>query len=221
MFENISNQLIRTKFISKNFFIQNNIKIIDYSLIAKFNQKNFLVPNQTHSTNVIFSNLPGEIDNCDGVFTTNPRIICLIKVADCMPIYFAHQNKSVYGIVHAGWRGLTNGILNATSILLKQNKQNLNNFDIFIGPSIQNCCFEISTDIVDNFSRRFIKPKGPGKFLVDLQKMAFEILSSLGFNKNKIKISSECTFCLKEDYYSYRRDGEKSGRMIGLIGYKV
>jgi len=221
MFENISNQLIRTKFISKNFFIQNNIKIIDYSLIAKFNQKNFLVPNQTHSTNVIFSNLPGEIDNCDGVFTTNPRIICLIKVADCMPIYFAHQNKSVYGIVHAGWRGLTNGILNATSILLKQNKQNIKNFDIFIGPSIQNCCFEISKDIVDNFSRRYLKPKASGKFLVDLQKMAFDILSSLGFNKKKIKISSECTFCLKEDYYSYRRDGEKSGRMIGLIGYKV
>ena len=54
-----------------------------------------------------FSNTPGKLDNCDGVFTSNPKVVCSIKVADCMPIFFAHQYLSFYGVVHAGWKGLT------------------------------------------------------------------------------------------------------------------
>ena len=221
MFESISNLSIKAKFISKDFFIQNNIRIMDYSLIKEFDQENFLIPNQTHSTNVILSNIPGQINNCDGVFTTNPKITCLIKVADCMPIYFAHKNKSFYGIVHAGWRGLTNGVLNATSGLLKEHQQKLKNFDIFIGPSIQSCCFEICNDIVEKFPQEFVKSAKSGKFLVDMQKIAVDMLRSVGFNKNKITISDDCTFCLKDHYYSYRRENEAAGRMIGLIGYKA
>ena len=219
MFENISNKFIRAKFITKRSYMQNNIGIKGSSIITEFDQKNFLIPNQIHSTNVVLSNSPGIISRCDGVFTTNPKIVCSIKVADCMPIFFAHKNKSVFGIVHAGWKGLTKGILNEVSILLKTYKQNLNDFDIIIGPSIQNCCFEIAKDTVDYFPSKFIQPKGSGKFIVNLQKMAFEILKRIGFNNNNIKINSDCTFCQKSDYYSYRRDGEKAGRMIGLIGY--
>ena len=221
MFESISNLSIKAKFISKDFFIQNNIRAMDYSLIKEFDQENFLIPNQTHSTNVVLSNIPGQMNDCDGVFTTNPKITCLIKVADCMPIYFAHKNKSFYGIVHAGWRGLTNGILNATCLLLKKQRQNLKNFDIFIGPSIQSCCFEVSNDIIEKFPKESVEIKDSGRFLVDMQNIATEILSSEGFSKNKIKISGDCTFCFKKKYYSYRRDNEASGRMIGLIGYKA
>tara|TARA_S200000501_G_scaffold182896_1_gene172317 strand:- start:1478 stop:2143 length:666 start_codon:yes stop_codon:yes gene_type:complete len=221
MFQKISNRSIKIKFFSKKFFIQNNLDKIDFSLIKEFNQKNFLIPNQTHSNNVIFSNKPGVIHNCDGVFTYNPKVTCLIKVADCMPIFFAHQDLSFYGVIHAGWKGLTKGILKETSILFTKHKLNFNEIDIYIGPSIQKCCFEVSQDIIDKFPIWSIKPRGSGKFMVNLQKIAFEELTGIGFNKTGIKISSDCSFCKKNNYYSYRRDGEKTGRMIGLISNKV
>ena len=217
MCQNISNKSIKIKFFSKKFFIQNKIGKVDFSLLKEFDQKHFLIPNQTHSKNIVFSNQPGQIHNCDGVFTANSEVACLIKVADCMPVFFAHQNITFYGVVHAGWRGLTKGILKRTSSLFTEHNLKPNEVDVYIGPSIQKCCFEVSKDIIDKFPPWSVKPKRSGKFRVDLQKIAIEELKVVGFNKNKIKISSDCSFCKKNNYYSYRRDGEKTGRMIGVI----
>ena len=52
-------------------------------------------------------------------------------------------------------------------------------------------------------------------------KIALEELRSIGFDAKRIKINSDCSFCKKNDYYSYRRDGEKTGRMIGVITSEV
>ena len=213
----ISNKSIKIIFFSKSFFIQKNIKKLDFSLIKEYDQKQFLIPKQTHSKNIIFSNKPGKIDNCDGVFTSNPKVVCVIKVADCMPIFFAHKFRLFYGVVHAGWRGLTNGILKSTPTLFMKHKLRLDEIDIYIGPSIQKCCFEVSEDIIDKFPLWSIRPKRSGKFMVNLQKIAFEDLRSIGFSKKRIKINSDCSFCKESNYYSYRRDGEKTGRMIGII----
>ena len=90
---------------------------------------------------------------------------------------------------------------------------------MYIGPSIQKCCFEVSEDILDNFYIECVTPaEKTGKYKVSLQKQAFEQMAYLGFAKNHIKVSNSCTFCLKEKYHSYRRDGKHSGRMIGIIG---
>ena len=221
MFNKISNKSIKIKFFSKIFFTQNNIDNLDFSLFKEYDQKQFLIPKQTHSKNIVFSNKSGQIDNCDGVFTSNPRVVCVIKVADCMPIFFAHQSSTFYGVVHAGWKGLTKGILKGTLTFFTEHKLKLNEIDIYIGPSIQKCCFEVSKDIIDKFPSWSIRPKRSGKFMVNLQKIAFEELISIGFDRKRIKINSDCSFCKKNDYYSYRRDGEKTGRMIGAITSKV
>ena len=217
MSQKVSNKSIKIKFFSKKFFVQRNIDRLDFSLFKEYDQKQFLIPKQTHSKNIVFSNNPGKIDNCDGVFTSNPRVVCVIKVADCMPIFFAHKSGPYYGVVHAGWKGLTKGILKGTSTFIKSHKLKLNEIDIYIGPSIQKCCFEVSKDIIDKFPLWSIRPKRSGKFMVNLQKIAFEDLRSIGFEKKRIKINSDCSFCKKNNYYSYRRDGEKTGRMIGTI----
>ena len=217
MFKKISNNSIKIIFFSKNFFIRKNIDELDFSLLKEYDQKHFLIPNQTHSKNIVFSNKPGQIDNCDGVFTSNPRVVCVIKVADCMPIFFAHQSRPFYGVVHAGWKGLTKGILKGTPTFFTENKLQLNEIDIYIGPSIQKCCFEVSKDIIDKFPSWSIRPKRSGKFMVNLQKIAFEDLRSIGFEKKRIKINSDCSFCKKNNYFSYRRDGGKTGRMVGII----
>ena len=75
-----------------------------------------------------------------------------------------------------------------------ENKLQLNEIDIYIGPSIQKCCFEVSKDIIERFPPWSIRPKRSGKFMVNLQKIALEDLRSIGFEKKRIKIDSDCSF---------------------------
>ena len=84
----ISNKSIKIYFFTKQDMVQKRIKDLNYKYIKVFNGKDFLIPNQIHSNNVNFSNKPGQINKCDGVFTSNPNVVCSIKVADCMPIFF-------------------------------------------------------------------------------------------------------------------------------------
>ena len=186
---------------------------------AGFDPNGLVIPKQTHSTNVSFAKSVNSIENCDGVFTDEKDIVCSIQVADCMPIYFAHCSKNVYGLVHAGWRGLVYGILESTSQLILENGYKLHDFEIFIGPSIQKCCFEIRDDIVGNFQIECVTPtKKNYKYKVNLQHQARREMIQIGFKKNQIKVSTDCTYCSQEKYHSFRRDGKNSGRMIGLIG---
>ena len=108
---------------------------------------------QTHSTNVSFCSTKEYVENCDGTFTNEGKKICSIQVADCMPIFFAHLTEKVYGIVHVGWRGLVNGILDNSADLLVREDYKLSDFEIFIGPPIQNCCFEVGDDIINKFEQ--------------------------------------------------------------------
>ena len=107
----------------------------------------------------------------------------------------------------------------STSQLILENGYKLHDFEIFIGPSIQKCCFEIRDDIVGNFKIECVTPtQENGKYKVDLQYQARNEIIQIGFKKNQIKVSTDCTYCSQEKYHSFRRDGKNSGRMIGLIG---
>ena len=70
-----------------------------------------IIPKQTHSTNISIIRFPGFVNNLDGVFSSNSDLVCSIQVADCLPIYFVHNYNLVAGLIHAGWRGLANGII--------------------------------------------------------------------------------------------------------------
>ncbi|MBT4661928.1 MAG: polyphenol oxidase family protein, partial [Candidatus Marinimicrobia bacterium] len=118
-----------------------------------------------------------------------------------------------------GWRGLVNGILLQSAKQIEENGKSLSNFDILIGPSIQKCCFEVSDDVINKFDPNFIEEKGTGKYQIDLQKLALHQLVQNGFKREKITTLTECTYCDAEKYHSYRRNGKKAGRMIGLLGY--
>ena len=162
-----------------------------------------IVPNQNHSNKIYFVQKSGDVNNCDGVFSNDEDLICSIQVADCMPIFFANKFLNVYGIIHVGWRGLVNNIISNTKDLLIRNNYNLEDFEIIIGPSIQKCCFEVQSDIIQKFNKKFVK-KSNGGFLVDLQQNALSDLNSLDLRKN-ITLVPECTFCNSEYYFSYRK----------------
>ena len=212
-----SNPNISAFFSNKNFSkLKNNTRRKFANLTGL--KGRLIIPDQIHSNKLYFARNGGVIDNCDGIFSNDKNLICSIKVADCMPIYFANKFLDVYGIIHVGWRGLVNDIiLNAKDLIVKNN-YSLKDFEIIIGPSIQKCCFEVKSDVIDKFNKKFIIKKNDGGFLVDLQGNALTELHNFGFKKQNITIETECTFCNSDYYLSYRRNRGNSGRMYGLIG---
>ena len=215
-----SNKRIRASFSIKQSINNEMSNALYFAKICGFSHKLIVTPNQTHSNNVKKITLDEKILNADGVFTSDPMMVCSIKVADCLPIFFAHRTDLFFGIVHAGWRGLVNGIISESIKLIKSENIFIKDIDVFIGPSIQACCFEVGNDIIDRFNPKFIKQNMDSKYLVNLQGIAKNKLEYEGILKKHIKISEDCTFCQFERYFSFRREGEKSGRMFGLIGIR-
>ena len=151
-----SNENIKAVFSLRSFKTDGEIGRRAFAKKVGFNSRNLIVPNQTHSTNINFVSTAKVIRSCDGVFTNEKNITCSIQVADCMSIFIAHLSKNVFGLVHAGWRGLVNGILDKSARLIIENGYRLTDFEIIIGPSIQKCCFEVRDDIVQSFKGEFV-----------------------------------------------------------------
>tara|TARA_B110000438_G_scaffold196430_1_gene187999 strand:- start:775 stop:1461 length:687 start_codon:yes stop_codon:yes gene_type:complete len=214
------NKSLKATFSHRDIKAHEVYKCSDFVKISGFKHQLLAIPNQTHSINVIKRSVGGFFFNTDGIFSSNPMLVCSIQVADCLPIYFAHRTEILFGIVHAGWRGLMNGIISKSIKLIKSEKKLIKDIDIYIGPSIQACCFEVSDDIVKIFSNKHKQKKDNGRYSINLQKIAKEKLCSEGVLEKHINISNDCTFCLEDRYFSFRREGEKAGRMFGLIGVR-
>tara|TARA_B100000945_G_scaffold310905_1_gene303406 strand:- start:894 stop:1523 length:630 start_codon:yes stop_codon:yes gene_type:complete len=176
------------------------------------------VPNQNHTSNVKFVTKPGEYQNVDGLVTSKQYNITLtIKVADCVPIYIYDPKTDYYGLVHSGWRGTKKHIIkNALKIFFDIANSNAKDIIIFIGPHIRDCCYEIDWDVAQHFS--FLnKNNKKNKWLLSLEKEIIFDAVSVGILNNNIHTSNICTY-ESLDCESFRRDKEKSKRMLGMIG---
>ena len=183
------------------------------------NPENLIYINQTHSSKVVKAESPGFFDAVDGIINKGGNLVCSIKVADCLPIFFVNNSLKTIGLVHAGWRGLSSGIINNFANNINKNKENASDYYVLIGPSIQSCCFEIKDDVLSSFDSRFYKQIKNNKYRVDLQAWAVKQLEDSGIEKNNIIVINRCTFCLNTIYHSYRRNGKSSGRMYALLGW--
>jgi len=174
---------------------------IFFSLSNFENTNNVVRMNQTHSNKSIFiDQFLNEYENCDGIFTSNKDLILEVSTADCLPIFFV--DKFFFGVVHAGWKGLAEGIIANSIQLLIKNGFILDNTHILIGPSIRKDFFEVKEDVACLFDKKFLISKNEKTFL-SLQDIAINQLNS--FNIYDIVDVEECTYSTPH-YYSYRRD---------------
>ena len=180
---------------------------IDGSLLADVNQ--------VHSNKILVVDKSGNYGDADGIITSpTDNLVLLIKTADCIPIFIYDNITRNYGIVHAGWRGVKKKIhLKAIEkfIGLGSHKNNLN---FVMGPSIKACCYEVGAEMLDYFGTSVIEKNG--SFFLDLNKSVTSDFVNIGIVKDKIKIDSICTYENKH-LHSFRRDREKSGRMLSVI----
>lgn len=168
--------------------------------------------NQIHGTFVkkVSSGSAGSfIENCDGLITDDKNIYLCIFTADCMPVFMADKNKKAVALVHAGWRGLAAGILsNAVSSFKIYFNINPEELDIYIGPHIKQCCYQVGREVLKAF-----KLNNDNNCL-SLAQQAQKQLNILGV-KN-ITVSPYCTYHNSDLFYSYRKEKSDS-RMMSLI----
>jgi len=172
---------------------------------------------QTHSCNVAIDKpLPSD-SGTDAIVTRETNSVCAVLTADCLPVVFASRNGDEIAIAHAGWRGLCNGILQATV-----NAMNCRPADIlaWLGPSISQPAFEVGAEVREQFiaeqadaGAHFVRNES-GRFQADLYGLARQRLDKLGISA--VYGGDRCTHSEKDDFFSYRRDGE-CGRMATFI----
>lgn len=173
---------------------------------------------QLHSNRVVVVNSKGPYQNCDALITRHPHICLSVKTADCAPILLYDPMQKVIAAIHAGWRGTVEGIISNT-ITTMQAEFNSKPSEIIavIGPAIHGCCYEVKEDVAQLFAENEIIRRDQRLYL-DLIAAVTNRLIRAGLQPTHIADSGFCTACHPNKFYSYRRDGAKTGRMLSVIG---
>ncbi len=175
---------------------------------------------QVHSTEVKFVTEPGIYEKTDALITNRPNLYLAIQAADCFPVFIYYPRQQLIAAIHAGWRGVLNGIIEMTITHMRdQFNVEPDNLLTAIGPGLQKECFEVQKDVFSLFDGKYLtETQNKNKQLLDFQSFIIDQLKDSGVIDVNIFHSGICTKCRETDYYSYRRDQHKSGRMIGIIG---
>ena len=172
---------------------------------------------QVHGVQVVDLDEAGFSTEGDAATTRMPNTVCAIRVADCMPVLLADEAGSVIGAAHAGWRGLSAGVIEATiaAMALPGNR-----IVAWLGPAIGPKKYEVGDEVRDAFVRRdaaaeiAFSPTRPGHWLLDLYTVARQRLRTQGVER--IFGGGYCTYSDAQRFHSYRRDGT-SGRMEAFL----
>ena len=202
--------------------------------MSDYQFRKIISPRQTHTNNVVVineDNLDSELQDVDGVITKLKGVALTIATADCQSIILYDKKNEVIGNIHSGWKGTLNKILNnGINLMIKEFSSNVEDIIVCIGPSIMGCCFEVDKDVVDMFTNNFddieefIKlgevKDGKQKYYIDTIGINKRELINLGILEENIYLSNVCTKCNSDTYYSYRVQGQDSGRNVTLVCMK-
>ena len=173
---------------------------------------------QVHSRVIVEANDWHAGVQADGCIARAPGQVCLVMTADCLPVLLANQAGTVVAAVHAGWRGLCDGILEQAVTQMACSDE----ITAWIGPAIGAGHFEVGDEVrsaflqaqpSDSITSAF-KPSRPGHWLTDLIHIAKYRLYCAGVRN--IFGGHWCTYTDEQRFYSYRREGQ-TGRMASLI----
>lgn len=173
---------------------------------------------QVHGAAVITAIPENTGKDADASISNQPKRICAIQTADCLPILLCNKQGTEVAAIHAGWRGLSKNIIAATIKTMESPGEELL---AWIGPGISQPNFEIGEEVRDifitndpNTTAAFI-PSPNQRWLADLYAIARMQLQKL--KVTAIYGGDLCTYANREKFFSYRRDGAGAGRIVSLI----
>jgi YfiH family protein len=157
----------------------------------------------------------GGCPDADAYITAQKNLALAIRTADCVPVLLYDPTKPAIGVVHAGWKGTHKEIAYKTVLRMKETYGcNSSDIQAVLGPSIQACCYEVGEEFRQYFPEEIIERAG--KLYVDVTKNNYKQLLKVGIRKENIVNTGICT-CCNSKYPSFRRDADKSRRMISLM----
>ncbi len=151
----------------------------------------------------------------DAFMTDQRGLPIAIRTADCVPVFIFDPIRRAIAVAHAGWKG-TQAQIAAKTVKRMQDKFNSRCYDlkVVLGPSIRACCYEVGPEFKAHFPQDVHEREG--KLYADVIAANRRQLVQAGLNDSQIVDSGVCTCCAL-DYFSFRRDGAKAGRMISLM----
>lgn len=173
---------------------------------------------QTHSARAIPATAENAEQEADATFTDKTQQTCVVLTADCLPILLCNHQGTHVAAIHAGWRGIAHGIIEATIAGLSLPSHDLL---AWLGPAISPANYEVGAEIRSQFidlhpeAELAFQPSPNQRWLADLYALAKIRLLRQGISA--IYGGNFCTYADNKRFYSYRRDGEKTGRMATLI----
>lgn len=181
---------------------------------------NLAIPLQCHSDVVRKVEVPGIYEMCDSLITNVKGIALMISIADCVPILLLDPLQKAIGVIHAGWRGTVAAITVKTiETMVSEYQTKPETLLIFIGPAAEACCYEVGDEVAQRFRNDAVVRRG-GKLYIDLKTENEHQLYQVGVKENNIEKNEYCTICESTLFYSYRRDGRNTGRMLAVICIK-
>jgi YfiH family protein len=171
---------------------------------------------QVHGTAVVQADRVETEATADGAFTKISAVVCTIQIADCLPVLFCDRAGTCVAAAHAGWRGLSAGVLEQTIAALGVPPQHL---IAWLGPAIGPTAFEVGADVLDAFGdtdpghAAFVAAR-PGKWMADLFALARGRLTAAGVSA--VFGGGLCTASDSARFFSHRRD-RVTGRQAAFV----
>lgn len=173
--------------------------------------------NQVHGTNVVFDDAKDSVPDADGRVSRDVDTVCVALTADCLPVVLASRDGREVGIAHAGWRGLSAGVVEQTIAGFDANSADILSW---LGPAISQSAFEVGDEVRHAFVERasgaancFVANEN-GRWQADLYALARMRLAAAGVDA--VYGGEFCTLADADRFFSYRREGE-CGRMASFI----
>jgi YfiH family protein len=206
--------------------VKKNFKI--FLNVFSLKRDSVMFSDQVHGRNVLVVRNRNEIicKDYDGLITDLSDFGLLTFHADCVPVFFADIKKEIVGVAHSGWKGTS---LNISKEMINkficEFNSNLNDIIVGIGPAIDVCCYEVGSDVYDEFIQKnkkysefFISSND--KYMLNLKELIKYDLLNIGIKEENIEISDYCTKCNSEMFFSHRAHGLKRGSMVAIIKKK-
>lgn len=151
---------------------------------------------------------------CDGLVTAEPGVVLAVRVADCVPVLLADASAGVLGAAHAGRPGLAAGVVPAT--VARMRELGASDITAWIGPHVCGACYEVPEQLqaeVGAVEPVSVATTSWGTPSLDI---GAGVRAQLDRDGVRVEDAARCTR-ESDDLYSYRRDGDRAGRLAGLI----
>lgn len=187
-----------------------------------------LRPIQVHGADVVHVDKKRQYleTEADAIVCNRPAGTVAIVTADCIPILACSESGRAVAAIHAGWRGLAKGVVEAGIDALRGIAATGELICAVIGPHIGNCCYEVDASVLGVMTQRFgaevvsraSNPTRQGHARLSLAELAVASLRRAGVGPGMHgRLAHSCTGCQVEQFHSFRRQGESAGRMVHFI----